>query len=486
MLRDYRLSTRINLSGIAVIACFICVMICMYPRFREKMYESKYARTQNVVETAYSVIAYYAEESGRGHISAEQAMTAAKEVVRHLRYEGKEYFWIHDINVRMVMHPMKTELEGKDLSDFSDIHGKKLFVCMTDICKKQGAGFTDYYWPKPGETVPAPKISYTRLFPEWGWIIGSGIYTDDVEKEITQIITLIGMATGIMISAALLFSWFLARTISRPVFDIAGKLNDAACQIAAAADQVSQSAQSLAENTSEQAAVIQEASASIEEIAARSLETSELTRGAEALMNENIRKSGISLMSLISVITEMSQIEEEGTRMVEIIRSIEEIAFRTRLLSLNAAVEAARAGNAGAGFAVVADEVKNLAMSAAVAAEHTQNILDTTIRRVASASQSVKAVNSDFEGIIETATSMGEKTLSITQASKEQSLSIGCIRTATAESDKVTQQLAAGSQEFAAAAQELSAQALEMRSFAKELLLIVAGTRMMKQAEKNR
>lgn len=294
------------------------------------------------------------------------------------------------------------------------------------------------------------------------------------------------MAIGLMTSAALLISWFIARTVSRPVFDIAGKLNDAACQIAAAADQVSQSAQSLAENASEQAAVIQEASASTEEIAARSLETSELTQGAEALMSENIRKSGLSLKSLISVITEMSQIEKEGSRMGEIIRTIEEIAFRTRLLALNAAVEAARAGTAGAGFAVVADEVKNLATSAAAAAENTQNILDTTIRRVASASQSVKAVNSDFEGIIETATSMGEKTLSITEASKEQSLSIGCVRTAITESDKVTQHLAAGSQEFAAAAQELSAQATEMKSFARELLLIVAGTRMMKSSGSRR
>ena len=475
MLRDYRLSTRINLSGIAVIVCFICAVICLYPRFREKMYEAKYAQTQNVVETVFSMIAYYAKESDRGNISEEQAKTSAKEVVRHLRYEGKEYFWIHDTDIRMIMHPMKTELEGKELSDFSDIHGKKLFVSMTDICKKQGAGFTDYYWPKPGETLPSPKISYTRLFPEWGWIIGSGIYTDDVEKEIRQIITLTGMAIFVITSAALLFSWFLARTISKPISDIAGKMNDAACQIAAASDEVSQSAQSLAENASEQAAVIEESSASIEEIEARSLETSELTRGAEALMNENIRKSGLSLRSLISVITEMSQIEQEGSRIGEIIRTIEEIAFRTKLLALNAAVEAARAGKAGAGFAVVADEVKNLAMSAAAAAESTQKILDTTIRRVASASQSVKAVNSDFEGIIETATSMGEKTVSITEASKEQSLSIGCIRTAAVESDKVTQQLAAGSQEFAAAAQELSAQASEMKSFAKDLLLIVEG-----------
>ncbi len=475
MLSKYKLSTRINASGIIILIFFMLLSVWIYPEFRKKMYESSRVKTRNVVESAYGVIEYWAKETDAGNISPDKAKDIAKEIVRNMRYEGKEYFWIHNTKLRMLMHPVNGELEGRDISGLTDINGKKFIVSMNKICKRQGSGFVDYYWSKPGESEPMPKISYVKLFPGWGWTLGSGIYVDDVEDEITKITISLGIVLFVITVAALLFSYFISRSITLPIYRIVRKLNESASHIAAAADEVASSGQSLSENAAEQAASIEESSASLEEITAMSRKTSELTRGAEQLMNENIKKSGQSLKSLIELTQEMIRIEADSGRMSHIVKTIDEIAFQTNLLSLSVAVEAARAGEAGAGFAVVAEEVRNLAMKTTAAAKNTQELLETTVQRVIQATRAIKDVNNDFEGIIESATSMGEKTLAITESSKEQAEGIEQISLAASEIDIVTQQVAAASQESAAASEELSAQAMEMKSFVNDLLIIVGG-----------
>lgn len=439
------------------------------------MYESSRVKTRNVVESAYSVIEYWAKQAEAGNISQDKAKHMAKETVRHMRYEIKEYFWIHNTELLMLMHPFNGELESSDVSGLKDINGKRFIVSMNEVCKRQGAGFVDYYWTKPGESEPAPKISYVKIYPGWGWTVGSGIYVDDVEDEITNITISVGIVLFAITVAALCFSYFISRSIALPIYRIVRRLNESASHIAAAADEVASSGQSLSENAAEQAASVEESSASLEEITAMSRKTSELTRGAEQLMNENIKKSGQSLKSLIKLTQEMVRIEADSGRMSQIVKTIDEIAFQTNLLALNAAVEAARAGKAGAGFAVVAEEVRNLAMRTTDAAKDTQELLNTTVERVIQATRAIKGINNDFEGIIESATSMGEKTLAITESSKEQAEGIEQISLAASEIDTVTQQVAAASQESAAASEELSAQAVEMKSFVKDLLIIVIG-----------
>ncbi|MDM8521807.1 cache domain-containing protein [Desulfococcaceae bacterium HSG8] len=475
MLHKYRLSSKINVSGISIIACFALLLAWIYPEFREKMYDAKYVKTRHVVESAYCIIEYWAKKAAAGDISPDKAKEMAKETVRHMRYGGDEYFWINDTDARMLMHPVSLKLEGRELSDLKDANGKRLIAEMVDVCKRDGEGFVDYYWPKPGKSEPEPKISYVKLFPEWGWIIGSGIYIDDVEEEITNVTAFISIIVMIITAGTLLLSYFISRSIARPIYRIVGRLNEGAYQIASAADELSATSQSLSENAAEQAAAIEESSASLEEMTAMGHETSQLTSGAEILMNENMQKSGQSLRALIELTQEMVQIEADSGQMGQIIKTIDQIAFQTNLLALNAAVEAARAGEAGAGFAVVAEEVRNLALRTADAAKDTQQLLDTTIHRVSQAACAIKDVNNDFEGIIESATSMGEKTLAITEASKEHTTGVQQVSMATIEIEKVTQQMAASSQESAAASEELSAQAIEMKHLVKELVTVVRG-----------
>jgi methyl-accepting chemotaxis protein len=254
---------------------------------------------------------------------------------------------------------------------------------------------------------------------------------------------------------------------------VAEGLTDGASQIAAAAAEVSSGGQSLAQNASEQAASVEETSGTLEEIAATGRQTSQLTQGASKFMNENIEKSAQSLKSLIELTLKMSHIESDSSQISQLIKNINDIAFQTNLLALNAAIEAARAGEAGAGFSVVAGEVRNLSMRTAGAAENTQKLLDTIVTQVIEAAHAIKYISNDFEGIIESATIMGEKTAAITEASEDQAKGLEQISKASYELEEVSQHMAASAEESASAAEELLAQAEAMKAFVNTLLSIV-------------
>ncbi|MBI5584290.1 MAG: cache domain-containing protein, partial [Deltaproteobacteria bacterium] len=184
MLNRFKLSTRIFLLGVLIIVAFSLVIAWMYPQFKQKMFEAKYLKTRHVVETAWGVLDFYAKQAKNNGLPAEEARKQALQAIKNLRYEKDDYFWINDLQPKMIMHPIKSELDGKELTENKDPNGKRLFVAFVDKVKADGAGFVDYYWPKPGQANPVPKISFVKGFPEWGWIIGSGIYIDDVEGEI--------------------------------------------------------------------------------------------------------------------------------------------------------------------------------------------------------------------------------------------------------------------------------------------------------------
>jgi methyl-accepting chemotaxis protein len=173
-------------------------------------------KTRQIVEAAHGVLVHYEAEARAGRLTQAQAQAAAIAVVKTLRYEGSEYFWINDMHPRMVMHPIRPDLDGKDLADNKDPTGKRLFVAFVDTVRKDGAGFVDYMWPKPGASDPVEKVSYVKGFAPWGWIIGSGVYVDDVDAAVRAELIKVG-GIGLLVLATLIAAASLiARSIVRP------------------------------------------------------------------------------------------------------------------------------------------------------------------------------------------------------------------------------------------------------------------------------
>ena len=477
MLGKFKLSTRILILRVALVVAFSAIFGWLYPKIKNNMYDEKYLKTRHLVEAAYSLVAHYADQAEKGLLTQEKAQEQAIDAVNTMRYENNDYFWINDMTPRMIMHPMKPDLNGNDLSGSKDPNGKQLFVEMVNVCRQDGGGFVDYMWPKPGVDKPQPKISYVKLFPRWQWVIGSGIYVDDVEKEIDSVFTPIFIAIALIAIAGIGLAWFMARSIAQPINRLIETMNTGSDGIASAANQVSSSSQSLAEGASEQAAAIEETSSSLEEVASMTQQNADNAGQANHLMKNANQVVERATREMTDLTESMGQITKASEETQKIVKTIDEIAFQTNLLALNAAVEAARAGEAGAGFAVVADEVRNLAIRAAEAAKNTSELIEDTARRVQDGSELVAKANGAFSEVATSAAKVGDIVSEIAAASTEQAQGVEQINNAVTEMDKVVQQNAASAEESASASQELNAQAEEMKHMVQGLVELVEGSR---------
>ncbi len=145
-----------------------------------KAYENE---LQSVVNLAFSSIQAIYDEEGP---TLEEKQEQALKIIKNMRYAGDNYLWINDMQATMIMHPIKPALDGKNLADFADPNGKKLFTEMVQVCTNDSQGFVDYMWAKPGEEKPVAKLSFVRLFKPWNWIIGTGVYLETAEQRFME------------------------------------------------------------------------------------------------------------------------------------------------------------------------------------------------------------------------------------------------------------------------------------------------------------
>ena len=195
----------------AIVLLLLPLFAYVVPAFEDALLSRKREMIRELTASACSILEEYHQDEAAGRLTRKEAQSAAVLRIQFLRYgrEGKDYFWVTDLQPVMIMHPYRGDLNGTDLRGFLDPKGNQVFVAFTDLAKARGEGYLEYVWQwkdDPGRLVP--KQSYVRLFKPWGWVVGTGIYIEDVHAEIAVVtgrIIRVSVFLALVIALLLLF-----------------------------------------------------------------------------------------------------------------------------------------------------------------------------------------------------------------------------------------------------------------------------------------
>lgn len=511
---DWGMSSKIiMLFGLLAMSILAGMLFYFLPSTVDALLHEKRDALISTVDVAHGIIEGFGKLAENGKMDEAAAKRAAAHAINAIRYKGNEYFWINDINAVMVEHPIKPDLNGKDLSNIQDSNGVYLFKEMVDIARKQGKGFVEYHWPKAGESTPQPKISYVELYSPWGWIVGSGLYVDDVYRQtnlmrlkmliptivvlvivFVLVLWLVRSLTGPLKQAAILSEKMADGDLSmrpprgngdevgqvlnamgrmlRQLTGVVAEVSNAAENVTAGSEELASASMELSQGSSKQAAAVEEVSASMEEMTSsisQNADNAKATDDIAVKASADTAKGGDAVRNTVSAMKEIA----------EKILIVEEIARQTNLLALNAAIEAARAGEHGKGFAVVAAEVRKLAERSGLAASEISELSSESMQVAEEAGGLLKRIVPDIN-------KTAELVQEIATASDEQNAGAEQVNTGIQDLNRVVQQNASASEEVASTAEELSGQAEQLQAAIAFFKLDFSATTRLKSNQKTR
>lgn len=223
-LSSMKIGTRLLLIVAGAIIAALLVGAFGLSELRYNMLEDRKAKTRNLVDSTISLINHYHELEQSGAMTKEQAQEAAGAAVGALRYDETNYFFVFDYTPVVLIHNIKPENVGKDLSNAKDGAGKLYYREMARVAQEKGQGFVDYTYKVPNEDATRPKLSFVKAFKPWGWVVATGIYIDDVNAVFMKsLMVMAGVAAAVLL-AVVGVSLMISRGITVPLFTISDNM----------------------------------------------------------------------------------------------------------------------------------------------------------------------------------------------------------------------------------------------------------------------
>ncbi|MBL7557447.1 MAG: methyl-accepting chemotaxis protein [Bdellovibrionaceae bacterium] len=296
-----------------------------------------------------------------------------------------------------------------------------------------------------------------------------------INEEGKNIQSMIGIFISIFILLGFSVSFITIRKVVATLNGMTIKISSTSRDMNNSSEELAQSSHSFSSGLTQTAASLQESVASLEEISSMVKKNTEHSDAAYELSQTSLQLSKNGHNEMASLVKAMSEINDVSKKIEEIIHVIDDIAFQTNLLALNAAVEAARAGEQGKGFAVVAEAVRALAQRSAVAAKDIKSLIQDSVEKVKTGSQSVSSNEKTILEINESMNKLGLISREIAQASREQSSAIEQINKAMNQLDQASQSQANSSQKVSDQSGRLHDSSQSLEKLVKDMDYIIYG-----------